>query len=724
MNRLFSIMFSLWLLLPVAQAQTPIGSVFTVQGKLQLSGQYPTGTYSFTVEAWDAASGGNQLGSTQNFPNVAVNGGQFSLDVDLGYLFDTDQVWLAITVNDGANTYTLTPRTPVRAAPVAQYALQASMLAVPVGNADVDSSEIQLRITGSCPAGQAMTTVAADGTVTCASVGTGDITGVSAGLGLIGGATSGEATLSVDSSLVQSRVNGGCTVGQAIIAIAEDGSVTCASAGTGDITEVAAGMGLLGGATTGIATLAVDTAIIQSRVDGSCVAGQAITAIAEDGSVTCENAGAGDITSVTAGTGLTGGATSGDATLNVDTSTIQSRVSGSCTAGNAVRAVNVDGTVTCQGIQASLTDQASITLAGGGGQYSSLEAAITNHAQWCSGGTCIINIGTGTFAMQSVINLSGLAASTVIIRGQGKDASTLKPPVGLTVGLPVITAGNKNLVLQDLSVVWTGGNNMDTFLSISGVATIRNLLFKQTFSNVDSAGAYGKTFDLSGGENTVENSDFIIRATPSDYTGTVNQYTFLLSGGSTYTSRFSQVNIHFSQSFRNSGLFNYTGIKLESATLNASNTRIEALSAGVATTSLLAVWASNTTTDHVVIDQSHFSVEGTLGAMLLDDTSLDLHASRLESENTPTILVRDPKDTVPISITNSYIDAIGTVTGSIISLQGTLPSGQIAYFGLYNSVIGKAGSPVVYVEPGYTASCVGNVVRDGSSSSFVASTCP
>jgi hypothetical protein len=57
----------------------------------------------------------------------------------------------------------------------------------------------------------------------------------------------------------------------------------------------------------------------QRRVTGTCGAGQYLQSIAADGTVGCgtdANAG-GDITSVAAGTGLTGGATSGDATLGV-----------------------------------------------------------------------------------------------------------------------------------------------------------------------------------------------------------------------------------------------------------------------------------------------------------------------------------------------------------------------------------------------------------------------
>ncbi len=108
-------------------AGQPIGTEFTYQGQLKISGAPLNGTADFEFKLFDAPSGGTQQGSTDPVSNVNVIDGLFTVPLNFGTgVFNGDQRWLEIAARSPAgsgNFTTLSPRQPLTAAPYALYAL-------------------------------------------------------------------------------------------------------------------------------------------------------------------------------------------------------------------------------------------------------------------------------------------------------------------------------------------------------------------------------------------------------------------------------------------------------------------------------------------------------------------------------------------------------------------------------------------------------------------------
>lgn len=106
-----------------AEERSLVGTSFTYQGQLKVSGEPHSGTCEFKFSLYDAVTGGTQVGTTNNFTGVNVMEGFFTVLLDFGMgTFKGDARWLDIQVCCPAGTGTyqaLSPRQPISPAPYA-----------------------------------------------------------------------------------------------------------------------------------------------------------------------------------------------------------------------------------------------------------------------------------------------------------------------------------------------------------------------------------------------------------------------------------------------------------------------------------------------------------------------------------------------------------------------------------------------------------------------------
>jgi len=125
----------------------PLGSTFTYQGTLAQNGTDVTDICDFSFGIWDALAGGAMVAGTINVPNVSVQEGTFTVQLDFGGgVFGGDARWLEIAVAcpTGGGLTTLTPRQKLTPSPNALFAAKAGamewtgLLNVPPDIADGD----------------------------------------------------------------------------------------------------------------------------------------------------------------------------------------------------------------------------------------------------------------------------------------------------------------------------------------------------------------------------------------------------------------------------------------------------------------------------------------------------------------------------------------------------------------------------------------------------------
>ncbi len=128
-----------------ALAQTPVGTAFTYQGQLKDAGvPVNTDSASFQFALYDAAIGGNQIGSTVSVGHVTVANGLFTVLLDFGSAaFSSDARWLAVSVfKNGVGWVILTPRQRITPTPAALFSTTAAQLVLPYDQAGISDDTL------------------------------------------------------------------------------------------------------------------------------------------------------------------------------------------------------------------------------------------------------------------------------------------------------------------------------------------------------------------------------------------------------------------------------------------------------------------------------------------------------------------------------------------------------------------------------------------------------
>lgn len=241
------ILLAAWLSGAGAASAAPVGSGFTYQGELLMSGVPANGSFDLQFALYPSASGGSAL-DVATMPGVAVRGGRFAALLDFTAVpFEAGEaMFLELRVRQagGGSYQTLLPRQGITPAPFALSSARVQPGGVDqaaIAPAAVGAAQLATGAVGSAQLADGAVTGAkiAGGSVTAAKIAmstitpqklafaVGDITSVTAAFGLDGGGTSGDVAVSIDPAVVQRRITGVCAAGTYLRGVHADGSVLC-----------------------------------------------------------------------------------------------------------------------------------------------------------------------------------------------------------------------------------------------------------------------------------------------------------------------------------------------------------------------------------------------------------------------------------------------------------------------------------------------------------------